>query len=308
MKLDQRGDIAIAEIVFYVPILFLSIVLSVRHGATRKAGWILFAVLSIARIIGGITHVLSEQNPSNVTLQVIYTIVESAGLSPLLLATLGFLSTVAQYSLDNTPYMGVRTFRILHLLGTAAVILAVIGGVNMSNAKNEHDLNSAATIRHIGAILFVVLYAFIVAVTAFCWLNREQVLKYRRKLLFTIIASLPFLLVRVAYSVLGAFAPSSFGFDTEGHLIPVQSNSALRHFSSSTGDWAIYLVMSVLMECIVVLIYTSAGLRLPLKQDLVDYQRAETHIPMMSQEDDSYKYAQPYSYTQPYSQDPTQRV
>ena len=47
MKLDQRGDIAIAEIVHYVPILLLSIVLVIRHGAARKAGWILFAILSI---------------------------------------------------------------------------------------------------------------------------------------------------------------------------------------------------------------------------------------------------------------------
>ena len=50
MVLDERGDIAIAEIVLYVPILFLSIVLSLRHGATRKAGWILFAVLSIGEL------------------------------------------------------------------------------------------------------------------------------------------------------------------------------------------------------------------------------------------------------------------
>lgn len=50
MKLDQRGDIAIAEIVLYVPILLLSIVLVLRHGATRKAGWIFFAILSIGEL------------------------------------------------------------------------------------------------------------------------------------------------------------------------------------------------------------------------------------------------------------------
>ena len=48
MKLDQRGDIAIAEIVLYVPILLLSIILVARHGAARKAGWIFFAILSIS--------------------------------------------------------------------------------------------------------------------------------------------------------------------------------------------------------------------------------------------------------------------
>ena len=58
MVLDERGDIAIAEIVLYVPILFLSIVLSLRHGATRKAGWILFAVLSIGELLGPMAFTL----------------------------------------------------------------------------------------------------------------------------------------------------------------------------------------------------------------------------------------------------------
>ncbi len=117
MKLDERGYIAIAELVLYIPILLLSIVLVVRHGAARKAGWIFFAILSIgepcnsllltssmrlivghlARIVGGITHIIWEQNPNNTTLQTTFSILESAGLSPLLMATLGFLSTVYVY-------------------------------------------------------------------------------------------------------------------------------------------------------------------------------------------------------------------
>ena len=47
MTIDQRGGIAIAEIILYFPILILSIFLIVRHGATRKAGWIFFAILSV---------------------------------------------------------------------------------------------------------------------------------------------------------------------------------------------------------------------------------------------------------------------
>ncbi|KAI1795401.1 hypothetical protein LXA43DRAFT_40844 [Ganoderma leucocontextum] len=299
MKLDQRGDIAIAEIVLYIPILLLSIVLVVRHGAARKAGWIFFAILSIARIVGGITHVLWEQNPTNITLQTIFTIMESAGLSPLLMATLAFLSTVVQYTLENHPAMSTRTFRILHLVSTVAIILAIVGGTNISSAKNQNDLNSAATLRHVGAILFAVLYAIIVAITAFCWLNRDQVLKYRRKLLLAIIASLPFLFVRVVFTVLSSFAPLPFGFDAAGHMVPVVSDSPLKRFSSTSGDWAVYLFMSVVAEYVVVLIYTFAGLRLPLKQDLVDYQKAGMHMRTMSQEGLRYN-AQPYgpSYSQ----------
>ncbi|PIL26229.1 hypothetical protein GSI_11984 [Ganoderma sinense ZZ0214-1] len=284
MKLDQRGDIAIAEIVLYIPILLLSIALVVRHGAARKVGWIFFAILSIARIVGGVTHILWEQNSSDTTLQTIFSIMESVGLSPLLMATLAFLSTVGQYTLENRPVMGARTFRILHLVATVAIILAIVGGTSVSSAKKQSDLSNATTFRRVGAILFVILYAGVVAITAFCWLNRGQVLKYRRKLLLAILASLPFLFVRVAFSVLSSFAPLPFGFDADGHMVAVVSSSPLKQFSSTSGSWVIYLVMSVLAEYAVVLIYTFAGVRLPLKQDLADYQKAGMHMRTMSEE------------------------
>ncbi|KAM5533770.1 hypothetical protein V8D89_012545 [Ganoderma adspersum] len=284
MKLDQRGDIAIVEIILYIPILFLSIVLVVRHGATRKAGWIFFAILSIARIVGGSTHALWEQHPSNATLQTIFTIMESIGLSPLLMATLGFLSTVGQYTLEDHPVMSIRTSGVLHLIGTIAVILSVVGGTDISSAKNESDLSSAATHRRIGAALFVVLYAAVVAITVFCWGKRAQVLTYRRKLLLAIAASLPFIFVRIVFTVLSSFAPLPFAFDADGHMVPETSDSPLKHFLSTSGNWAIYLFMSVAAEYVVVLIYTFAGLRLPLKQDVMDYQNAGKHIGMVSQE------------------------
>ncbi|KAI1795399.1 hypothetical protein LXA43DRAFT_40422 [Ganoderma leucocontextum] len=302
MTIDQRGGIAIAEIILYAPILILSVILVVRHGATRKAGWIFFAILSIIRITGGITHLLWEQNRSNTTLQIIFSVMESAGLSPLLMATLAFLSTVGQYTLENHPAMSTRTFRLTQLLGMVAIILAIVGGTNISSAKNQSDLNSAATLRHVGAILFAVLYAIVVAITTFCWLNRDQILKYRRKLLLAIVASLPFLLVRIVFTILSSFAPLPFGFDAAGHMVPVVSNSPLKQFSGTSGSWAIYLCMSVIAEYAAVLIYTFAGLRLPLKQDLADYQKAGMHMRTMSEEVLTHD-VQPYApYSQSYSQ------
>ena len=201
--------------------------------------------------------------------------------------------------------MSTRTFRLLHLLGTIAIILAIVGGTNISSAKSQSDLNSAATLRHAGASLFVAFYALIAALTAYCWAHREQVLKYRRKLLLAIVASLPFLLVRIVYTLCSAFAPLPFGFDSAGHVVGVVSGSPLKQFSSTSGSWAIYLVMSVLAEYAVVLIYTFAGIRLPLKQDLADYQKAGMHMRTMSEEAlTEHAAAQPYdpAYSQPYSQ------
>ena len=192
--------------------------------------------------------------------------------------------------------MSTRVFRILHLIGTVAIILAIVGGTSISSAGKQSDLSQAATLRHVGAILFAILYALILGITAFCWLNRYEILKYRRKLLLAIAASLPFLFVRVVFTILSSFAPLPFAFNAEGQMVPVISDSPLKHFSSTSGDWEIYLFMSFVAEYIVVLIYTVAGLRLPLKQDLVDFQRAGMHMHTMSQEGPAHKpyNAQPY--------------
>ncbi len=52
MGLDQRGDIAIAEIVFYIPIFVAALLLTIRHGIGRQAGWIFLLTFSI----GTTTH------------------------------------------------------------------------------------------------------------------------------------------------------------------------------------------------------------------------------------------------------------
>ena len=46
------------------------------------------------RLIGAISHIVSEGNPTNVPARVVYNIMEAAGQGPLLAATLGFLRTV----------------------------------------------------------------------------------------------------------------------------------------------------------------------------------------------------------------------
>lgn len=176
--------------------------------------------------------------------------------------------------------MSMRTFRPLQLVGTAAVILAIVGSVTVSSSQNENDLNTAVTLRHISSILFIVLYAGIVAITAFCWVYHARVLPHRRKLLFAIMASLPFILLRVIFTFLGSFAPLPFGFDGVGNNVPVVTDSPLEPFSPTSGDWTVYLLMSVLPEYVAVLIYTVAGLCLDLKQELADFRNLKAGMQM----------------------------
>lgn len=48
MGLDARGIIAVVEIVIYIPILLLGLLLSLRHGFARKAGWISLVILALS--------------------------------------------------------------------------------------------------------------------------------------------------------------------------------------------------------------------------------------------------------------------
>lgn len=45
--LDARGDISIVVICVYVPIFFLALLLTIRHGFLRQVGWLALSLFSI---------------------------------------------------------------------------------------------------------------------------------------------------------------------------------------------------------------------------------------------------------------------
>ncbi|KAH9921457.1 uncharacterized protein B0H18DRAFT_1086143 [Fomitopsis serialis] len=296
IHLNQRGDIAVAEIILYIPILVTAGFLVAKHGASRKAGWVLLLTLSLTRIVGGGLQIASQQNPSDVQLDTIAAALVSAGLSPLLMATLGFLGTVCENTLGEDPPFAMG-LKVLQLLATAALVLGIIGGVHLGSAKTASDLNNALTLRHIGGALLAVLFVLIFLVHLFCWSNMRRILRSRRTLLKGISAALPFLGVRVAYSVLSAFAPSTLSISDAGVVTTVTPNSPLMKFSPSTGSWLVYLLMGVLPEYCAVLIYVVAGTRTPLKDNETDYARSAA----ADYEDERYKWSveQPLPAAQP---------
>ncbi|OCH92728.1 hypothetical protein OBBRIDRAFT_750980 [Obba rivulosa] len=266
VHLDARGDISVAEIIIYIPILIMSGILVLRHGFARRAGWIFLLILSIVRIAGGITHIALEQNPTNSTLQIVVGILESAGVSPLLLATLGFLNIVCQETLGEDPLID-KGLKLLGALGTVALVLTIIGGVKAGDAKSASDISSGLKFRHIGVVLFGVLYALLFLAHGFCWANSGRLMKHRRMLLTGISIALPFLAIRVAYTILSAYSPLTFGFNSDGQKIAETCSGWLCKFSSTSGSWAVYLFMSVATEYVSVIIYTVVGTRIPLQKD-----------------------------------------
>ncbi|TCD68835.1 hypothetical protein EIP91_009702 [Steccherinum ochraceum] len=288
MGLNARGVVALAQAIIYVPILCFSAVLVARHGIRRRAGWIFLVILSLVRIVGGAIHVVSEQqsNPS-ATLVTTFTILEGVGLSPLMLATLGFLSTIGQGVSESGRL--VKVLRLLGILSTVALILTVVGGVNLGNAKTQKDVDSATNFRHIGAVLFGILYALVALTHGYLWSLKDRIMKHRRTLLAGISAVLPFLFIRTLYGVLSAFSPTSFPGS------PATRNS-LSKYSASTGSWEIYMAMSVIPELLTVSTYLFVGTKVPLDKD---FNQAEGRGPSTEVLSGDHELRPPY---QPYQQ------
>jgi hypothetical protein len=100
------------------------------------------------------------------------------------------------------------------------------------------------------------------------------------QLLIAISSALPFLGIRVLYSVLSSYS---------GSPIPnaeSSTNSSLSKFNIINGDWRIYLVMGLIMEYVVVLVYTTAGSRIPLQDDYSDDEllSSKEPVPLMQTE------------------------
>ncbi|KAG1829518.1 hypothetical protein EV424DRAFT_432510 [Suillus variegatus] len=266
MALNSQGILAAVTIAMYIPFLFISLRLVMKYGISRGDGWVLLLVFSIIRVLGGALLVAAEDiTPANTSLYIGGYALESSGLSPLLLCTLGLLHSMFQTPDGFSRYN--RQFRLLQLLGTVALILVIVG---ISEASSSSSSSSANTMRRAGVILFCVLYIILVGICIFLWTRIHFVLRYRKQLLKAVSIALPFLAIRTLYSVLSTFSSSSFSIT--GTTEP--NTSDLAKFNILTGEWQIYLVMDMLMEYAIVIIYSVAGIVLPLNED---YKSADSY-------------------------------
>ncbi|KAH7912991.1 hypothetical protein BJ138DRAFT_1082435 [Hygrophoropsis aurantiaca] len=254
MSLDTQGKLAIAAIALYVPFLVLTFRVAYKYGIAGE-GWILLFIFSLIRVVGGGLLVAAEEiRPAVTGLYIGGYALEASGLSPLLLCSLGLLHTVFQAPDGEARYS--RPFRLLHLLGTGALVLTIIGITSTSPSSSS----SANTMRRAGVLLFALLYVIILLITGFAWTRASTIMKHRKSLLLAISIALPFLAVRTLYSILSTFSSDTFESTTP-------NTSSLAKFNMFSGEWQIYVVMEVLMEYAIVILYTGAGTFLDLNQD-----------------------------------------
>ena len=92
MHLNARGGISILELAIYTPSLFVAFFVCHRHGIGRSSGFIFTLILCLVRIIGAGCQLATYHGRASNGLLEATIILDSIGLSPLLLATLGLLS------------------------------------------------------------------------------------------------------------------------------------------------------------------------------------------------------------------------
>jgi hypothetical protein len=91
MGFDKQAGISVLELLLYIPSLIVAAVVCKRHGFGRSSGWIFTLILCLVRIIGACCQLATLSSSSKGLIEAVL-ILESVGLSPLLLATLGLLS------------------------------------------------------------------------------------------------------------------------------------------------------------------------------------------------------------------------
>lgn len=247
MTLNSHADLAAAEITFYVPALCLSALVCLKQGFSKNLGWFYLVLISLLRIIGGscTIYIVTQNNHSNGLLETA-AITSAIGTAPLLLVLMGFLERINQRMSSNGIPMLV--FRPIHLLSLVALILAIVGGVDKADAGSYQ---TGATCSKVASILFLVVYLSLVVITILTTMRKSRIPAAEHTLSLISIIVLPFILVRVIYTIAVSFGKPGSLFDAVSPNIWIQA----------------FLMFS--MEAFCVSLYIYAGLRTP-KQTVVE--------------------------------------
>lgn len=261
MVSTQEG-VAIAEISVYIPILILVIWILFRLGFQKQLGWIYLAIFSVVRIAGAIFEIKKSHNPTNKTDIEWSAILQSVGLSPLLLASMGLLKRVTdevsnhvrgkgQFDPRGLPIANIitnratansrrsRIIQIAQLPTTIALILCIVGGIDESDSK-QSEINTGKKYFKIGIILFLFIYLLLSTLVIITMKDVGNAPRTEKRIYFAVLCALPFIAVRLLWSILSVFA-----------------NNA--SFSIESPKPLVQLFMATIEEFIVVIFYTAVG-------------------------------------------------
>ncbi|OTA91599.1 hypothetical protein M434DRAFT_397116 [Hypoxylon sp. CO27-5] len=244
MALTERDDISIVQIIVYVPTLFLALWLAIRHGFGRNAGWYYLIVFSLARIVGASLQLATISDPTNISLHVGAVTVQTIGLSPLIMVQIALIGrALGSIRKETTSFVTEKRLRLVQVIAVVGLILGIVGGTQSGQDYSKTGKYTISDLSKAGMGLTIAAYVLLVLTTVIVATQQAHIEPGEKRLLLAVSISLPFILVRLIYSV-----ESVFGNNPS--------------FSQLTGDVNIQLGMSVIMEMIVVFIVEGIGMTL----------------------------------------------
>ncbi|PYH92855.1 hypothetical protein BO71DRAFT_12490 [Aspergillus ellipticus CBS 707.79] len=255
MAVDYRHGLSILDLIVYLPTLFIALWMAFHHGFQRNSDWIFLVIFSLVRIVGSCCYLATINDPSSIDLYTAWAVCMSIGLSPLTLTCTGLLSR-ANDSIRRKTGQGIHPllFKVVGLLTLVGLILCIVGQVeNMGSLSEMMNISSKAKV---GYILFIIAWVGLCGLFALIGCKYHSIEDGEHRLLLAVGLSVPLLLVRLVYSLMGAFSHNSM-------------------FSMLTGNVTVMLVMSVLEEIGIVLICLGVGLTLAVRPRVVDAEACE---------------------------------
>lgn len=218
MAWSSKVVLSLVELTIYVAILPVTVYTLYKHRRHSLFSHVYLYIFIGLRIVSDALSIMHrDDSPSQNTTG---NIINSIGLSPLLLATAAFLNEARHYILDydhSAPSKRAgQVFEFLiHIIVVTGVALLATGNSSTAKAITADQAHNDRVLAYAGACLLLASWFIVVAWA--CWVFRTSSAQKRRgsfrplpRLLLTeIIISLPFTGVRVMYSMIYTFDRSS---------------------------------------------------------------------------------------------------
>ncbi|KAM3522877.1 hypothetical protein MY4038_008429 [Beauveria bassiana] len=201
---NAHTSVAIAQTIFYAPMVPLVVYLFSRNGRIRpRMAWWPLIPFSLFRLAGGIVTIIAEKQPGNTGLWIAALILLNVGVVPLIVANLGLTRLIIQDNHASKPTYThlAKALRLLFLLA----ILLLAGGSGTASV-NAH-LSRALTLT--GYVVFA-LELLLLTATQLWFFTRHRgtaptaapLLPSSRRVLAATLAAFPLLAVRTVYGLL----------------------------------------------------------------------------------------------------------
>ena len=243
MGLTSRETLDVINVIFYVPVLALSIFLAKKHGYRASNGWLYILALALFRIVGCSLGIAAIQNGDS-SLGIAAAILNADGLSVLIQTLDGLLRRINE-GIQESHQIPPRYINLITIPLIVGIVFATWGGTNMRDGDVEHYSSGQSKFK-VAAIIFLLILMLHGGLVALAFVRRRYLATGELRVVLAMALALPWLLVRTAYGLCIAFAPpttTSFRFSKPKTFV-LALMSTLPEFTSV----AVLLIAGILVK------------------------------------------------------------